>query len=828
MPQTSHAHRRRELWARVGRILPLVAAGGMALIALHPGCSGDHRPAVLSVDPEVIQLNEGDVGGAFTIRNAGGGTLHWLLRSEAPWAVPETSRGITLLEETTIPFAIAGESLSVGPSTAVVRIESNGGAASVLIRMWQALAVAPDSLVLSDSLTEGSIVLENPSGASLSWIAAVDRPWLGIEKPSGVLAAPAETVRVSVSRAGLDAGLYQGSVRVDAGAYGQDTVDVFMSVGSFATVWGHVFHRSSRIPISGVQVRTAGKVAVSDDEGFYSLGNISPGTRWLNAERDGYETYGESVTTTLAGLQHDIELFSEIYQHQVSGVVSNHLDHPISEAEVVLLNPDGSASTIQAATGSAGRFQMAGVPQGTRAIRLSQRLYHSRAETVIVNGEIEQLELRLSALSLPPPVVSRGPEVGRHGCRIVQVSWPPRREETVAGYRVLRALEDAGEYADISGFLEPGILTFDDPDVAQGAYGYRVLTVNIDGVAGSPSPMTSVEVRPWSLLRPNEFFDPSARWGHSAVLADDHHMYIYAGTGCESGACGTDFRDLWGFDFATHEWTRVDDRGGPQEKRMGHSAIYDRPRNRIVIFGGGKTTNQTGMNDTWAVDLATRAWTRLNLGGAAPRPRFGHTAIRDSLNDRMIVYGGRTGNLALNDVWSFDLITERWEMLRSGAPDELVEQPAPRSHHCAVLVQQPGRHWMVVYGGWLSPSAAHRDSWAFDLDAGTWIRLPDGPGARALHVAVFATNRQWMVIYGGRENGYGPLLADVHVLALEADPTWMALDLGTGADIPPPRFGAAALFDPSDLGMVVTGGNLSSLEGGLEVSNEVWTICLAD
>ena len=46
-----------------------------------------------------------------------------------------------------------------------------------------------------------------------------------------------------------------------------------------------------------------------------------------------------------------------------------------------------------------------------------------------------------------------------------------------------------------------------------------------------------------------------------------------------------------------------------------------------------------------------QTWVRLLPDGTPPAPRDGHTAVLDTTNDRMIVFGGRTQGGASNDMW---------------------------------------------------------------------------------------------------------------------------------------------------------------------------------
>src|SRR5688500_4786753 len=65
-----------------------------------------------------------------------------------------------------------------------------------------------------------------------------------------------------------------------------------------------------------------------------------------------------------------------------------------------------------------------------------------------------------------------------------------------------------------------------------------------------------------------------------------------------------------------------------------HSTIYDPIRDRLIVFGGQGYAGST--NDVWAFSLSgIPHWTRLSPSGTPPSPRSFHSAVYDSLLDRM-------------------------------------------------------------------------------------------------------------------------------------------------------------------------------------------------
>src|SRR5262249_36312252 len=103
----------------------------------------------------------------------------------------------------------------------------------------------------------------------------------------------------------------------------------------------------------------------------------------------------------------------------------------------------------------------------------------------------------------------------------------------------------------------------------------------------------------------------------------------------------------------TPSWT-----GGAHGPSARYDAAYavDRRRQRLLIIGGYGTSGD--LSDVWAYDLVNGGWTQLSPSGSFPG-RSEATAIYDSKNDRVVVYGGKAGGpngARLNDAWrlSFD------------------------------------------------------------------------------------------------------------------------------------------------------------------------------
>ena len=112
--------------------------------------------------------------------------------------------------------------------------------------------------------------------------------------------------------------------------------------------------------------------------------------------------------------------------------------------------------------------------------------------------------------------------------------------------------------------------------------------------------------------------------------------------------------------------------------RLGHAAIYDAVRDRMLVFGGRQGCILH--DEVLALALSgAPEWTEVATQGEGPSGRLGHSGIYDPVRDRFLVFGGHDGAFR-NDVWALSLTgTPSWSLINAeGAP------PSPRQGHSAV------------------------------------------------------------------------------------------------------------------------------------------------
>lgn len=274
----------------------------------------------------------------------------------------------------------------------------------------------------------------------------------------------------------------------------------------------------------------------------------------------------------------------------------------------------------------------------------------------------------------------------------------------------------------------------------------------------------------WHRLAPPPALVTRARHGQSAIFDPDGGRIIeFGGYKIPLGGGGGFQGDLIQLGICgAPGWTTLAASGTSPSPRYGHTAIHDPARKRMLLFGG-----DTGVlsGELFALSLGgAPGWSALAATGTPPSPRVGHSAIYDPVRDRMIVFGGYDGTSFLNDVWALSLSgTPAWTLLSpSGAP------PDSRDYHGAIY--DPVRERMVVFGG--NNGSVYNDVWALSLSgAPAWTALsPSGapPSARLAQATIYDPIGDALVIVGGTA-GTGIYMSDVWSLKLAGTPAWQML-----------------------------------------------------
>jgi hypothetical protein len=169
--------------------------------------------------------------------------------------------------------------------------------------------------------------------------------------------------------------------------------------------------------------------------------------------------------------------------------------------------------------------------------------------------------------------------------------------------------------------------------------------------------------------------------------------------------------------------------GASPAPRSGSTAIYDALKNRIVLFGGREIYEYYGyvqdgepLNDLWELKLGNDIlqWNNVTPSNS-PSPRYGHTFVLDTINNRVLLFGGADlTSLASTDIWSFDLANDSWALVTTNNTP-----PRQRMNHSSTY--DSNSKFLYIWGGTeANPSNAVPGSYVLKLGGSTpnWSELP--------------------------------------------------------------------------------------------------------
>ena len=143
--------------------------------------------------------------------------------------------------------------------------------------------------------------------------------------------------------------------------------------------------------------------------------------------------------------------------------------------------------------------------------------------------------------------------------------------------------------------------------------------------------------------------EPPARRDHSLV-SDGERLVLFGGRGPNP------LGDTWVYAIASNVWEQpIADPAPPA--RFGHNTVWDLASNRIVLFGG-QAEGGTFFNDLWSFDPETWQWSQLDTG-SGPSPRYGAGAAFDP-HGRLLLTHGFTTDGRFDDTWALDLAGRAW------------------------------------------------------------------------------------------------------------------------------------------------------------------------
>ena len=208
---------------------------------------------------------------------------------------------------------------------------------------------------------------------------------------------------------------------------------------------------------------------------------------------------------------------------------------------------------------------------------------------------------------------------------------------------------------------------------------------------------------------------PCPRFSHGAAIVGKY-MYIFGGSSTEQ-TMSSAYNDLYRLDLSTRKWYKVHTDGLLPAPREATSFLVH--GKQIIMYGGWCQPRKMNVmprffDDTQIFDTVELKWYRVPTKGdtSYPPPRAGHAC--SMVGDNMVLFGGSHKNTRMNDVWLFNVNTQKWTCpyIRSKV------KPEPRFGHIQCTLED--RFVVVIGGSGGPPNELFGDVWLLDSKYWTW------------------------------------------------------------------------------------------------------------
>lgn len=317
---------------------------------------------------------------------------------------------------------------------------------------------------------------------------------------------------------------------------------------------------------------------------------------------------------------------------------------------------------------------------------------------------------------------------------------------------------------------------------ACGRIGFQPGSPSADAAAGDTTDATLQ--RAWVERLPVNH--PTARHGPVLAYHATRQRVILYGGRTDLASPVSD--EMWEYDG--NDWTLLCAPCTPGP-RHGHVLVYDRARDRLVLFGGETALGGVYSNELWEWDGAT--WMQISAAGA-PSPRVGMYFAYDAARARTVIFGGLDASGLLADLYEWDGTT--WTARTPGAG------PVPRVSVGTAAAFDPLRGAVLMFGGTdlaMTNAMYYDDVWKWN--GVVWQQMCAAcTGTKRSNVALaFDPGLGHMVLTGGF-NGAVELSG---TWELDASDQWSVSD----SMLPPTRDTPGIAYDERRDTIVLFGGN---------------------
>jgi N-acetylneuraminic acid mutarotase len=192
---------------------------------------------------------------------------------------------------------------------------------------------------------------------------------------------------------------------------------------------------------------------------------------------------------------------------------------------------------------------------------------------------------------------------------------------------------------------------------------------------------------------------PAARSGTAAIVDPQLNQLIIS----HGATAASRLDDTWALDLIAKVWQNVSPATHPAARSQ-HTATFDEIHHRFILFGGLDATGQIS-NEQWSFDPSALVWKRFGtIDASNPAPRSGSAIVYEPITHIIYLFGGKTFSGATNEVWSLDP-SNHW------APINFSSGPSARSSHAATWDTINNR--LIVFGGVDANNKPLNDLWAY-------------------------------------------------------------------------------------------------------------------
>jgi len=272
-----------------------------------------------------------------------------------------------------------------------------------------------------------------------------------------------------------------------------------------------------------------------------------------------------------------------------------------------------------------------------------------------------------------------------------------------------------------------------------------------------------------------DYFVDNPHKGHSQFRDS---LYIFGGFDeCfDANAPGCDHvwnNELWRYNFQSDEWTNMNPtpdpvHGVPAPRGFLGSDVYTPESGPVSInyYAGAQynplVTVRQWYGDIWEYTPSTNSWrNRVPTNSPIPGARLGPAiAIWENT---MYMFGGISASFQfLNDLWSYDLITDQWTLIIPSNASNPNLPPANFAPQFQLAYKGHRLQALYMYGGNIFPpgsGAQNEDIWKYSFSTNSWLKIatvPSVPGANVGRVHGASTyknsNNKFIITMGDKDD----------------------------------------------------------------------------